>query len=55
VGHLATNTLQRNKFEAKQAKTVFFEILQTILELTAYDCFWRPHLFLHLHPQAVPD
>lgn len=53
LGHFATNTLQHNKFEAKHAKTIFFEILQTILELTAYGCFWKPHLFLHLHHQAV--
>lgn len=39
LGHLATNTLQHNKFEAEHAKIIFFEILWTILELTAYDCF----------------
>lgn len=53
LGHLATNTLQHNKFEAEHANIIFFEILWTILELTAYDCFWELHLFLHLHHQAV--
>lgn len=39
LGHCATSTLQNNKIEAKYAEFIFFEILQTILESTAYDCF----------------
>lgn len=52
LGHCATSTLQHNKFEAEHAKIIFFEILQTILESTAYDCFGNLTSFLHPHHQA---
>lgn len=54
-GHLTTNTLQHNRFEPKHAKIIFLVTFQTIPQLTAYDCFWKAPLFLHLHLQAVTD